>query len=314
MKSLNISQKNPDCYIMFVKVQMCKGKKLAIITHDLNIYKCAFNSQHLTPTGSSKQYFASRYIVFCCPTWHWQNNCWKWHWHMCHWKWYLNFCSSSWKLWWQYIYMRGIEYIITTNLAIMIVSLMSLYMWYTKEDSLWMKTKHGCILWRCPVWHSGDLNGNKNDLTFYVCSGLLEYCSSKGTCKLVVVGDTKIMGQDWKSNIHMKYPDSSSSYVLSWFLYPKNPQLDIKNMFLWCLWARKYHFEYNGGHFEFVTHRCYPNNMHECQPYFFNAEMSKVSIKNGWQLLLRKFSGFGIYSTNHVCLHRFSRLRFFVCV
>ena len=28
--------------------------------------------------------------------------------------------------------------------------------------------------------------GPKNDLTFYVCSGLLEYCSSKSTCKLVV--------------------------------------------------------------------------------------------------------------------------------
>ena len=35
-----------------------------------------------------------------------------------------------------YIYMGGIEYHITTNLAIMIVSLMSLYMWYTKEHSL----------------------------------------------------------------------------------------------------------------------------------------------------------------------------------
>ena len=44
--------------------------------------------------------------------------------------------------------------------------------------------------------------GTKNDLTFYVCSGLLEYWSSKSTCKLVVVGDTEIMGQDWKSNIH----------------------------------------------------------------------------------------------------------------
>ena len=32
--------------------------------------------------------------------------------------------------------MGGIEYHITTNLAIVIVSLMSLYMWYTKEDSL----------------------------------------------------------------------------------------------------------------------------------------------------------------------------------
>ena len=35
-----------------------------------------------------------------------------------------------------YINMGGIEYLITTNLAIMIVSLMSLYMWYTREDSL----------------------------------------------------------------------------------------------------------------------------------------------------------------------------------
>ena len=35
-----------------------------------------------------------------------------------------------------YIYMGGIEYHITTILAIMIVSLMSLYMWYTKEHSL----------------------------------------------------------------------------------------------------------------------------------------------------------------------------------
>ena len=34
-------------------------------------------------------------------------------------------------------------------------------------------------------------------------SGLLEYCSSKSTYKLVV-GDTEIMGQDWKSNIHLK--------------------------------------------------------------------------------------------------------------
>ena len=45
--------------------------------------------------------------------------------------------------------------------------------------------------------------GTKNDLTLYVCSGLLEHCL-KSTCKLVVVGDTEIMGQDWKSNIHMK--------------------------------------------------------------------------------------------------------------
>ena len=35
-----------------------------------------------------------------------------------------------------YIYMGGIEYHITTNIAIVIVSLMSLCMWYTKEDSL----------------------------------------------------------------------------------------------------------------------------------------------------------------------------------
>ena len=35
-----------------------------------------------------------------------------------------------------YTYMGDIEYHITTNLAIVIVSLMSLYMWYTKEDSL----------------------------------------------------------------------------------------------------------------------------------------------------------------------------------
>ena len=33
--------------------------------------------------------------------------------------------------------MGGIEYHITTNLAIVIVSLMSLYMWYTKEDYEW---------------------------------------------------------------------------------------------------------------------------------------------------------------------------------
>ena len=45
--------------------------------------------------------------------------------------------------------------------------------------------------------------GTRNDLTFYVCSGLLEHCL-KSSCKLVVVGDTEIMGQDWKSNIHMK--------------------------------------------------------------------------------------------------------------
>ena len=45
--------------------------------------------------------------------------------------------------------------------------------------------------------------GTKNDLTLYVCSGLLEHCL-KSTCKLVVVGDTEMMGQDWKSNIHMK--------------------------------------------------------------------------------------------------------------
>ena len=53
--------------------------------------------------------------------------------------------------------MGGIEYHITTDLAIMIVSLMSLYMWYTKEHSLWMKTRHGCILWRCRVWHSRNI-------------------------------------------------------------------------------------------------------------------------------------------------------------
>ena len=35
-----------------------------------------------------------------------------------------------------YIYMGGIEYHITTNLAIVIVSLMLLYVWYTKEDAL----------------------------------------------------------------------------------------------------------------------------------------------------------------------------------
>ena len=53
-----------------------------------------------------------------------------------------------------------------------------------------------------------------------------------------------------------------------WIYWPQNTQLDTKNMFLSCLLARKYHFEYNGGHLEFFTRRCYPNNMHECQPYF----------------------------------------------
>ena len=68
-----------------------------------------------------------------------------------------------------YIYMGGIEYHITTNLAIVIVSLMSLYMWYTKEDSLWMKTWHGCILW-CPVWHSGNIEW-KQDI-----EGIAQFC------------------------------------------------------------------------------------------------------------------------------------------
>ena len=74
---------------------------------------------------------------------------------MCHWNWYLNFCSSSWKLWWQYIYMGGIDYHITTNLAIMIVSLMSLYMWYTKEDTLWMKTCMALRKYRMETRHWG---------------------------------------------------------------------------------------------------------------------------------------------------------------
>ena len=38
--------------------------------------------------------------------------------------------------------------------------------------------------------------GTKSDLTYYVCSGLLEYCSSNSTCNLIVVGDIEIMGQD----------------------------------------------------------------------------------------------------------------------
>ena len=131
MKSLNISQ-NPDCYIIFVKVQMRKGKKFApliktrrrIITHDLDIYKCALQIQ-LSVVNTNwilQAVFCQSVYCICCPTWPWQNNCWKWHWHMWHWKWYLNFCSSSWKLWWQYIYMGGIEYHITTNLAIMILA------------------------------------------------------------------------------------------------------------------------------------------------------------------------------------------------
>ena len=93
---------------------------------------------------------------------------------MYHWKWYLNFCSSSWKLWWQYKYMGGIEYHITTNLAIVIVSLMSLYMWYTKEDSMnedltWLHFMMSCMALRkhrmetrhcgaCSVLYAGVLN------------------------------------------------------------------------------------------------------------------------------------------------------------
>ena len=37
--------------------------------------------------------------------------------------------------------------------------------------------------------------GTNNDLTFYVCSDLLEYCSRKSTYMLVVVGDTEIMDE-----------------------------------------------------------------------------------------------------------------------
>ena len=135
------------------------SQRRIIITHDLYIYKCALQIQQsvVNPNWILQALFCQSVYCICCPTWPWQNNCWKWHWHMCHWKWNLNFCSSSWKVWWQYIYMGGIEYYITTNLAIMIVSLTSLYMWYTKEDSLWIKTRHGCILWRFPVWHSGNI-------------------------------------------------------------------------------------------------------------------------------------------------------------
>ena len=46
--------------------------------------------------------------------------------------------------------------------------------------------------------------GTKNDPKSMFAQVLLEYGSSNSTCKLVVVGDTEIMGQDWKSNIHMK--------------------------------------------------------------------------------------------------------------
>ena len=112
------------------------SQRRIIITHDLDIYKCALQiKQSVVDINWILQaVFCQSVYCICCPTWPWQNNCWKWHWHMCHWKWYLNFCSSSWKLWWQY--MGGIEYHIKTHLAIMIVSLMSLYMWYTKEDSM----------------------------------------------------------------------------------------------------------------------------------------------------------------------------------
>ena len=131
--------------------------RIIITTYDLDIYKCALQIQQSVVNTNWILQAVNFQSVYCtyCPIWPRQNNCWKWHWHMCHWKWCLNFCSSSWKLWWQYIYMGGIEYHITTNLAIMIVSLMSLYMWYTKEHSLWMKTRHDCILWRCPVWKYG---------------------------------------------------------------------------------------------------------------------------------------------------------------
>ena len=98
------------------------------------------SSQWLTPTGSSKQYSASRCIVFaalhdldktiaesdidtCAIESGTQNSA------------ALrargNYDDNLYKC----IQMGGIAYHITTNLAIMIVSLMALYMWYTKEDS-----------------------------------------------------------------------------------------------------------------------------------------------------------------------------------
>ena len=128
------------------------SQRRIIITHDLDIYKCALEIQQsvVNTNWILQAVFCQSAYCICCPTWPWQNNCWKWNWHMCHWKWYLNFCRSSWKLWWSYIYMGGTEYHITTNLAIMIVSFMSLYMWYTKEDYEW-RPDMVWILWRCPV-------------------------------------------------------------------------------------------------------------------------------------------------------------------
>ena len=96
-----------------------------------------FNSPWLTPTGSSKQYSACRYIVFAAihdldKTIAESG---------------IDTCAIEGGAYTSaarrrnygdniYMYMGGIEYHIATNLAITIVSLMSLYMWYTKEDSL----------------------------------------------------------------------------------------------------------------------------------------------------------------------------------
>ena len=110
-KRVNISQ-NPDCYIIFVKVQMRKGKNLAkrcllhclrspppphthnttlhtgmmltrgiyafvvcyqrriIITHDLDIYKCALQIQQsvVNTNWILQAVFCLSVYCMCCPT------------------------------------------------------------------------------------------------------------------------------------------------------------------------------------------------------------------------------------------------------
>ena len=144
---------------------------------------------------------------------------------MYHWKWYLNYaalrgnCDDRWKWYLNYaalrgncddsiyIYMGGIEYHITTNLAIVIVSLMSLYMWYTKEYSLWMKTWHGCILW-CPVWHSGNIEW-KQDIEGLACSVLYAvHRAGDGVLNLISARQS----DDWEG-IFVAVETSSSIYL-----------------------------------------------------------------------------------------------------
>ena len=148
MKSLNVSQ-NPDCYIIFVKVLFSDpayrsdvnsgssafvvgSHRRIIITYDLDIYKCALQHQldppssilpvsilYLLPYMTSTNQFrkvALTHVPLIVVL-----------------KLLQLFVETMVTV---YIYMGGIEYHITTNLAIMIVSLMSLYMWYTKEHSL----------------------------------------------------------------------------------------------------------------------------------------------------------------------------------